>query len=196
MQKYFFKVTNGSYYFWDAEAKKFMEYDKSTLNNVYLDTVPKEVKNWFHCEATERFKIICKTDKPTLSDNAINKFQGFLHAKKAYKSFSKGVRENVDLILSFILEVLANNEKDVYEYFLNWYSNVCKGKKNDSVLYLRGVEGIGKSTITDFMREHVLGSKICSNSVKNARALTSPYNGILSGKLLVVFEELPNSGAK
>ena len=48
---------------------------------------------------------------------------------------------------SYILEVLANNNQKVYDYIIKWYACVAQGKKNETCLYLKGPEGIGKSTI-------------------------------------------------
>lgn len=54
------------------------------------------------------------------------------------------------------MKVLASGNKKAFDYILKWYANVA-GKKNQSVLYLRGPEGINKSTMIDFIRDHVLG---------------------------------------
>ena len=66
---------------------------------------------------------------------------------------------------------------------------MIQGNKNSTILYLKSyIEGIGKSTVTQFILYHVLGRDICIES--NSDVLKSPYNEILSGKLMVVFEEL------
>jgi hypothetical protein len=51
------------------------------------------------------------------------------------------------------------------------------------------IEGIGKSTFTDFLKEFVLGKGLCVTSTP--APLRTDNNKILCGKLLVVFEELP-----
>ena len=69
---------------------------------------------------------------------------------------------------------------------------MIKGNKNNTILYLKSyIEGIGKSTVTQFILFHVLGRDICIEA--NSDALKSSYNEILSGKLMVVFEELENA---
>jgi hypothetical protein len=67
---------------------------------------------------------------------------------------------------------------------------MARGGKNQSVLYLRAEQGIGKSTFTDFLRKHVIGSKLCVQS--GSQPLISQFNAILFCKLLVIFEELEN----
>jgi hypothetical protein len=89
----------------------------------------------------------------------------------------------------YIKEVLCNGKEDAYQYLLKWYSNVVKGKKNESVLYLKGPEGIGKSTMSDFIVDYVIGKQSCCRS--NAQPLKTANNKCLMGKVLVVFEELP-----
>jgi hypothetical protein len=67
---------------------------------------------------------------------------------------------------------------------------MARGGKNQSVLYLKSDEGIGKSTFTDFLRKHVIGHKLCIQS--GSQPLISQFNKILFCKLLVIFEELEN----
>jgi len=70
---------------------------------------------------------------------------------------------------------------------------MIRGNKNQSLLYLRSEEqGIGKTTMTDFIVKHVLGSKLCY--VGGSQPLISNFNDILRGKLLEVYEELENFG--
>ena len=90
---------------------------------------------------------------------------------------------------SYILEVLANNNQKVYDYIIKWYACVAQGKKNETCLYLKGPEGIGKSTISDFMRMNVLGR---DSTVKfgNASTLMEKFNSSLMGKIFVCYEEL------
>ena len=66
--------------------------------------------------------------------------------------------------------------------------------KNNTILYLKSfVEGI-KSTVSQFIMNHVLGKHICIES--NSEPLKTPYNEILAGKLMVAFEELECTGER
>jgi hypothetical protein len=65
---------------------------------------------------------------------------------------------------------------------------MLKGKKNNSCLYFKGEQGIGKSTLFQFLREHVLGKLFLET---DSEPIRSRFNSILGGKLLVAFEELP-----
>ena len=74
-----------------------------------------------------------------------------------YSNYKNDIKAGVDIMNSYILDVLANNNQKVYDYIIKWYACVAQGKKNETCLYLKGPEGIGKSTISDFMRMNVLG---------------------------------------
>ena len=97
-------------------------------------------------------------------------------------------KENCKIFLSYIKEVLCSNNEEHYIYILKWISNMIKGEKNDSLLYLKGVQGIGKSTLTEMLINYVLGTDITLEC--GSEPLRSQFNKILMGRLLVVFEEL------
>jgi len=94
------------------------------------------------------------------------------------------------MMLSFLKEIWASNNELQYQFIIKWFANMARGGKNQSVLYLRSEQGIGKSTFTDFLRKHVIGPKLCIQS--GSQPLISQFNAILFCKLLVVFEELEN----
>eukprot|EP01040_Poterioochromonas_malhamensis_P006082 gene6082-6544_t len=93
-------------------------------------------------------------------------------------------------MLKFLKEVWVDNNEEAYKYVLKWFSNVIKGNKNKSILYVKcTVQGVGKSTFTDFFIEFVLGKDFYAKGDKDS-ILTS-YNMDLMGKPFVIFEELP-----
>jgi hypothetical protein len=67
---------------------------------------------------------------------------------------------------------------------------MARGNKNNSCIYLKGVQGLGKSTLPQFISKHVIGNDLCLES--GSEPLKSKFNSILAGKLFVVFEELEN----
>jgi hypothetical protein len=91
-------------------------------------------------------------------------------------------------MLDYIKLIWANNNEDTYEYLLKWFANMVKGIKNSSCLYAKGGEGIGKSTLTDFIRDYVIGrNAYCKGKADH---LKGQHNMQLLGKIFVVFEEL------
>lgn len=191
--QYFFQSINDNYYFWNAENKQFVLHSKETMKNVYFSKLPDEINIYFFKERTTLYEVVSEVNKPRLYDNKINLFQGFKHENvKPYAEYSKKIRKAVELYLSYMKEVLCSNDQASFEYILKWTANMCKGKKNDSCLYMKGIEGIGKSSFSDFLKQYVLGGKITTNA--GTDALRTTYNKKLCGMLLVVFEELPNFG--
>jgi molybdopterin converting factor small subunit len=67
---------------------------------------------------------------------------------------------------------------------------MLKGNKNDACIYLKGSQGIGKSTISDFLKENVIGTNLFLET--GSSPLKNKFNSILQGKLLVQFSELEN----
>lgn len=186
---YFFITNTGAFYFYDHNELRFQELQQKDLNSVYFNRLPETIKRYFYHESFKIYKCVMDVTKPIIFDNNINLFFGFIHQVKPFSTYSDAIKNKVNLYINFMKEVLASGDDDVLEYLLNWCSNVVKGNKNTSVLYLKGIEGIGKSTFSEFLQRYVIGSK---NSVESdAQPLRTPYNKELCGKLLVVFEELP-----
>lgn len=188
LSKFFYPLTNGMIMFCNNGVKKMLTTE--VFRTAYASRFGKELSNWFLHDTVNLYDIIIDTHKPFLNEDSINTFAGFKHAE--CKEFSKKAKKGCKMMLNFIKEVWCNNNEDSYEYVLNWLSNMIKGNKNNTILYLKSfVEGIGKSTVTQFILYHVLGKDICIES--NSDVLKSPYNEILSGKLMVVFEELESA---
>jgi hypothetical protein len=193
--KYFYVADCGNYYLWDASEKTFIVYSKETIRDVYMNRLPDEVSHWFFKENRKIYKVVIEVNKPRVFDNKINMFYGFKYGDcKKYAEYPESVRAKAEHFLAYIKEVLCSFNDESYQYILKWTANVLRGNKNDSCLYLKGPEGIGKSTFSDFLMQHLLGHRICVKSKPDV--LKSSYNKILCGKLLVVFEELPTFSDK
>ena len=65
---------------------------------------------------------------------------------------------------------------------------LVKGKKNDSILYLRAKQGFGKSTLQNFIRKHLIGSDLSLEEGSNP--LISDFNERLAGKYLLPLKNL------
>lgn len=64
-----------------------------------------------------------------------------------------------------------------------------KRLQKQSILYVKSIEGVGKSTFTDFFIKYVLGNELYAKGDKEC--LCTANNMDLLGKPFVVFEELP-----
>ncbi len=158
-----------------------------TMNKVYLQRFKKDIKAWYRNETIPK-KIISDINKPTVGNNFINVGKQLKHKYSEYIHFDTEIKENVKLMLSYIREVWANNDDNVYEYMLKWLSNMVRGNKNKTSIYAKCLQGLGKSTLIEFIRDHVIGRDICCKG--KADHLKGQHNLQLLGRIFVYFEEL------
>jgi hypothetical protein len=123
-------------------------------------------------------------NKPFIFGKFINTCPSLMHEVKAYNEYSEEVKSKVDLMLNFLKEIWASDNEPQYQFIIKWLAKMARGEKNQSVLYLKSEQGIGKSTFTDFLRKHVIGPKLCIQS--GSQPLISQFNKILFCKLLVI----------
>ena len=193
VKQYIYPMNNGVYYLYVPSNNTFEYYEFETIKRCYLNKLDKSVNNYFSYEYSKLFKAINDINKPII-DNIkleINLCSGFLY--KNVEPFEDADDKAIDSLrpmLQYINEVLANDSEEVHQYLIKWLANMCQGNKNDSCLYLKGIEGIGKSTLTDFLHDYVLGDKIALK-LNTTSVLTTENNSILIGRVLAVFEELP-----
>jgi hypothetical protein len=193
LNHYFYLASNGTHYFYNQSRDEFIPYDKQTISSIYINRFPKELKHWFTVTNYRLYTVIMSIDKPRLTSTEINLFKGFKYVDKSYESFDERTKKHVNLFLSYVFEVLASSNIDSYNYIMNWTANMCQGNKNDSCLYFKGPEGIGKSTFSNMLQDHVLGRLLAVTS--GTEPLKGQYNKILLGKLLVILEDLQTFSA-
>ncbi len=184
---FFYPMHTGDYM--KVEGRTTQIYNKVNLKQVYLDALPKSFSEYFFTEYLERFNVICDPLQPRCGAGFINVFGGFRHERKPYNTFSNDTKMKVEMMLNYIKDVLASGKEENYNFIMKWYANMLQCGKNQSVLYLKGPEGIGKSTITEFLRDHVLG--LDAYKTGRSKYLTTSFNKPLMGALLVCYEELP-----
>lgn len=121
----------------------------------------------------------------------LNQCKGFKHKKYLqYDEYDEKIKMKVQMFIDFIKLVLCSNRDDVHDALMKYFSILANGRKTKATIVAKTMEqGVGKSTLTDFIINHVFGQDICLYS--STQPLTSDRNKILIGKLFVVFEELP-----
>ncbi len=194
LNKYFYQV-EGDFYFYDVSENKFKFYDLKNICKRFFNKFDKDIKEAIAIKNIIEYQLINNNFKPRLyiENNIryinVSEFYRLKNLVKPYSEFSDEIKNKVKLLLDYIYKVLADDNDDIYNYLLCWYSNLFKGKKNDSVLYLRSPEGAGKSTLPDYIIKYILGDGLATKC--GTEPLKTPYNAILKGAILVVFEELP-----
>ena len=106
---------------------------------------------------------------------------------KKYSEYSVET-QGKNIMFDFVKLIWSNNDDKVNQFLLKWLANMVKGNKNSSCIYVKGDEGIGKSTLVDFLRDYVVGLKLFVKG--KADHLKGQHNMQLLGKLFCVFEEL------
>ena len=78
--------------------------------------------------------------------------------------------------MDLINEVICVNDEVLYNYVLNWISNIIQhpGMKNETALVIKGHQGIGKNTFTDVISEILAGYS--ANNVTEMNELTGNFN--------------------
>ena len=185
---YFFPLTNGAHALRTGH-KKFSIMEHKKVKETYFNRMDKRIAKYYFTEFKNLRKIVYELGKGIFPDKKkLNLAAQFAHDYKPYEDFDDESKEGVQAFLSYIKEILASNDQAQYEYLLKWFANMTKGNKNESIIFLKGPQGIGKSTISLFMNTYVLGRDLCLEA--GADVLTSKFNSDLGGKLFVYFEEL------
>lgn len=157
------------------------------MRNVYMKRWDKSLVKWYNTETNPK-RLICDLNQPMIGSKFMNVSKQLIHEYKPYESFDEKTKTRVQTMLSFILEIWANNDEKMFKYILNWLSDMIKGKKNKSCLYAKSIEGVGKSTLPEFLRDFVVGNDLFLKGKSDH--LKGEHNMQLLGKLFVVFEEL------
>ncbi|RYH08065.1 hypothetical protein EON65_41215, partial [archaeon] len=186
VEKFFCPLTNGEHAL--LQNGKLTIKSDDNMTKVYLNRFPDEIKKWY-CKKTIPKDLICDVTKPQIGPTFVNSAPQMFKDRKEYSSFTKKSRDGVKRMLAFIKEIWCDNNDAQLEYILKWFSCVLNGKKNQSILYVKSIEGVGKSTFTDFFIQYVLGSDLHAKGDKEC--LCTGNNMDLMGKPFVIFEELP-----
>jgi hypothetical protein len=191
--KYFFPLSSGQHVYVsydDAEKPQYEIKEDNIVKSVYFNRLPKVIQTYYFKEYDQIRTLTCELNKPFIYGNYINTCPSLMHTIKEYSTYSNEIKLKVEMMLNFVKEIWASGNENQFKFIIKWFSNMSRGGKNQSVLYLRGEQGIGKSTFTDFLRKFVIGPKLCIQS--GSQPLISQFNSILFCKLLVIFEELEN----
>lgn len=191
VDEYFIPLNDGNHAFF-VNGKWEIIVDK-VIKNTYFKRMPAELTKYYFSEKTDLRSITFDINKPQLYDGFLNMCPKILHEYKPYKDFSEDIKGKVNLMLNHIKEVLCSNKTNSYEFLIKWFSNMVRGNRNDSALYLKGLQGAGKSTPIEFIRDFVIGRPLAYQG--GSGPLKNHFNSELSGRLMVMFEELENFSA-
>ena len=186
--KYFYPLTNGMHAYFNGTTYDIL--DEQTVKRTYFKRMDKYLSTYYFEEFKDLRTIVYEINKPVLFDEKLNLCPAFKHQYKPFASYPEETRTLVKLLLKHVLNIICNNSQLSLDFLIKWMANTAQGNRNDSCLYLKGPQGIGKSCFIEWFREHVIGNLLSFQG--GSGPLKTKFNGELSGKLLVVFEELEN----
>ena len=191
---YYYETQAGNYYYYNQPTN---EFQKQT-NDEFMKGVMVKIDKSLYAKLFEKnsriFDVVSRINRPrAFKENGsycLNECKGYLHkTHKKNDSYSVGVKDKMKMILDMIKEISCDNNDQLYEAYIKYLSQLIKGVKTEVIIYKKSEQGTGKSTETDFLINYVLGPDLCL--ISGVEPLTTNFNKILLGKLLVVFEELP-----
>ena len=191
---------DGFIHFREKEAKQFLNEkkifiirDRSNQRQYVFN-----LWNWFYHEYNIYYKLDVNPAKPRVyrdekrKQGYINRFSGYMYTIQPYNKFDNTIQMHVKTILDHIKFVLCSNKPDQVKYMFGWLSNMINGKKMKTAMFLHSGQGTGKSIITNFIREKVLGLKI-THKTANEKIIIGNFNKELEGKVLLILEEMSGS---
>lgn len=102
---------------------------------------------------------------------------------------TKQTEEGLKIVYNHILEVLCSNNKELYEYVLNFFCASFNGRKVRKALIFQSAERTGKGQILNGLLNSILGQRMFKcNSVENIVKYSKPFEGCC----LLNFDELPH----
>ena len=113
--KYFCPLRNGTHAL--IEDGEVTIIQKDTMTDVYLSRFPKDIKTWYKSVTIPK-QIICDISKDTVGSNFINISKTLKHKCEESEKQTEEHKKEVELLLSYIKEVWANNDDKVYVYIL------------------------------------------------------------------------------
>jgi len=203
-QEVFYYATTGLYYYKIKENfvnmnKKHIArdyYEKFTFTVKDKENEKKTIKiNPFDlwCSNIERrdiLKIVMKPHEKT-SDDVYNLWTGY-----DYKNTKDYDIEKIQYFLDHIKNIWANGDEEIYEYLLNWISQIIQKpeKKTQTCVVLKSIEGVGKTIILELLGK-IMGDSYFDTVTKMTDAL-GRFNKSLERKILVNFNETNWGGDK
>ena len=188
IKRFFVPLSNGTHAM--LINGKYEIKEDADVKRTYFNRMTKELQKWYFTEYTDIKTVCYKINKPVFFDDKINLCPKMKHEYKPYSEFSSQLKNKVERVLKFMFDIWCSKRQESYDFCLKWLSNMIKGNKNNSCLYLKSIQGNGKSTIPKFIRDHVLGHELSLET--GSEPIKSRFNSILAGKLMVVLEELEN----
>lgn len=186
--KYFIPLSTGNHAM--LVDGKYIVKDDQEVKRSYLNRMPKELSMYYLKQNDDVRTITYELNKPTFFDDKINLCPSMKYPYRDDYEMSDEVKPKLKKFLKYVKNILCSRDEECYIFLIKWLSNIIKGNRNNSCLYLKGIQGTGKSSLYVMLSNHVIGKDLCLES--GSDPIKTKFNEILAGKLLVCLEELEN----
>ena len=145
---------------------------------------------WLTDENKRRYDriVVDPTMKHLLTE--YNLWNGFA-AEKVPPIAEDEILQYIQPILDHILHVMAAGVQEHCDYILDWMAFLVQRpeRRTQTLLLFYGQQGAGKGLVWDFLREHVLGHQVCTQTANAKADLFDRFsNGFLHKRLIQLDE--------
>eukprot|EP01132_Coremiostelium_polycephalum_P009080 gene9080-11120_t len=195
---------------WDPSTTKHKPFKYNEIQSMYFtksliatyDGNKFKVRDWFFEDYDCFFYTTMDPHQPIVfkKNNTfyLNYFTGFkYHNREVYedklknKKLKEEMNKGIDMIWNHIFVSWCSRNKNQFNYVKMWISNLIKGKKMRTALYLKNtMEGTGKGIITNFLLA-ILGIAAAVRIQSIGFLKSDGYNSIMLGKVFVLIDEMP-----
>lgn len=189
------KFNNEPYYLFDKDGvKQYYECEKEfMINEKNKDGVVCGVNivnsSYWKDVNVKCYDNIIYAPCPTedISDKYFNTWVGWECMKY---SACKEDDEDVKIILKHLMEVWCDDNKELYEWWLDYLAYLVNGGRTGVVPIVRGTQGCGKDKfMSEFIMNKLLGERYCITTDDPVNHIFGKFNGGLIDKSYGVIEE-------
>jgi hypothetical protein len=154
-------------------------------------TIKKQfIFEWLKDDKIKMFQSVYFNPKVVESPIHYNLFKGF-------RAQLLPVAKNYEVIkpfLNHIKEVIANGDEKIYNYLIQYFANLIQhpDKKTNTIIIIQGMQGSGKSVVTDTISEKIIGQDYAVSSSNPESLFFGNFNSLLTNKVLCVINEAGN----
>ena len=170
---------------------KFFYFKKTVKGDTTAYKKEPIIKKWLDDGDKRRCNSLCfkPAELPAhLNDKYFNMFKGFrAQHLPVCKDYSK-----IQKILNHIKEVVADNNEDVYLYFLQWFKQILQGKRTNVMIMLKGKQGCGKNILINMLAQGIIGKEYSIASSNPDKQFFGQFNSGLQNRVLAIVNEGQN----
>jgi hypothetical protein len=168
-----------------------MDVHYATVND---EGIPESVligPRWLSDEEKRRYDRVVVDPSMEPKANEFNIWPGFA-AEKLPPVAPDLVAALIAPILAHIHDVLASGVENHFKYIVDWMAFLVQHptRRTQTLILFQGQQGTGKGLIWDFLREHVLGHKVCTQSANAKNDLFDRFSNGFLHKRLVQLDEV------